>query len=103
MDTKELETLDPLHYSPVDVNGGVFGHPFPAVPDHLLCLAHIEGEIIVLAPHCQVSDLLPIGCVIVIVDQTVVSSANLMMVLESCLATHSWVNREYRRGLCTHY
>jgi hypothetical protein len=28
-----------------------------------------------------------------------VSSENLMMVLESCLATQSWVNREYRRGL----
>ena len=25
-----------------------------------------------------------------------------MMVLESCLATQSWVNREYRRGLSTH-
>jgi hypothetical protein len=24
-----------------------------------------------------------------------------MMVLESCLATQSWVNREYRRGLST--
>jgi hypothetical protein len=28
MDTKELETLDPLHYSPVDVNGELFGHAF---------------------------------------------------------------------------
>ncbi|XP_070299467.1 serine/threonine-protein kinase Nek9-like [Salvelinus sp. IW2-2015] len=25
-----------------------------------------------------------------------------MMVLESCLAMQSWVNREYRRGLSTH-
>ena len=25
-----------------------------------------------------------------------------MMVLESCLATQSWVNREYKRGLSTH-
>jgi hypothetical protein len=25
VDTKELETLDPLHYNPVDVNGGLFG------------------------------------------------------------------------------
>jgi hypothetical protein len=25
VDTKELETLDPLHYSPVDENGGMFG------------------------------------------------------------------------------
>ena len=33
---------------------------------------------------------------------TVVLSANLMMVLESCLTMQSWVNREYRRGLSTH-
>ena len=33
---------------------------------------------------------------------TVVSSANLMMVLKSCLAMQSWVNRECRRGLSTH-
>ena len=69
MVTKELETLDPLHYSPVDVNGGRLGPPFPVVHDQLLCLAHIEGEVFVLASHCQVSDLLPIGCLIVVGDQ----------------------------------
>jgi hypothetical protein len=53
----------------------------------------------VLAPHCQFSDLLPIGCLIVV---GVVSSENLMMVLELCLATQSWVNSKYRRGLGTH-
>ena len=61
--------LNPLHYSPVDVNGGVFCPPFPVVHDHLLCFAHVEGEVVVLAPHCQVSDLLPIGCLIVVSDQ----------------------------------
>ena len=30
------------------------------------------------------------------------SSANLMIELEVCMATQSWVNREYRRGLRTH-
>ena len=69
MDTKELETLDPLHYSPVDVNGGLFGPPFPVVLDQLLCLADVEGEVVVLAPHCQFSDLLPIGRLIVVGDQ----------------------------------
>ena len=54
VDTKELETLDPLHYSPVDVNGGVFGPPFPVVHDQVLCLAHILGEVVVLASHCSV-------------------------------------------------
>ena len=58
VDTKEVETLDPLHYSPVDVNGGLFGPSFPVVHDQLLCLAHIVGEVVVLAPHCQVSNLL---------------------------------------------
>ena len=69
MDNKELETLDPLYFSPVDVNGGLLGPPFPIVHDQLLCLAHIEREVVVLAPHCQVSDLLPIGCPIVVGDQ----------------------------------
>ena len=69
MDTKELETLNPLHYSPFDGNGGLFGLPFPVVHEQLLCLDHIEGEVVVLAPHCQVSDLLPIGCLIVDCDQ----------------------------------
>jgi hypothetical protein len=43
--------------------------PFPVVHDQILCLAHIEGEVVVLAVHCQVSDLLHIGCLIVEVDQ----------------------------------
>ena len=30
------------------------------------------------------------------------SSANLMIELEACVAMQSWVNREYRRGLSTH-
>ena len=65
----ELEPLDPLHYIPVDVNGGLLGPSFPVVHDQLLCLAHIEGEVVVLAPHCQFSDLLPIGCLIVVSGQ----------------------------------
>ena len=32
---------------------------------------------------------------------TVVSSVNLMIELEACVATQSWVNREDRRGLST--
>ena len=55
---------DPLRFSPVDVNGGLFDPSFPIVHNQLLSLAHIEGEVTVLAPHCQVSDLLPIGCLL---------------------------------------
>ena len=39
------------------------------VDNHLLCPDHIEGEVVVLAPHGQVSDLLPIGCLVVVGDQ----------------------------------
>ena len=84
MDTNELEALNLLHYSPVDENGGLLGPPFPVVHNQLLCLDHVEGEVVVLAPHGQVSDLLPIGRLIIVGDVTVVSSRNLMMVLESC-------------------
>ena len=35
----------------------------------LLWLDHIEGEVVVLAPHGQVSDLLPIRSLIVVGDQ----------------------------------
>ena len=61
MDTEELEALDPVHYSPVEVNGGVLGSLFPVVHDQLFCLADVEGEVVVLAPHCQVSDFLPVA------------------------------------------
>ena len=43
--------------------------PFPVVHDHLHCFAHVEGEVVVQAPHCKVSDHLPIGCLIVVGDQ----------------------------------
>ena len=65
VDSKELETPDPLHYSPVNVLGACSVRLF----DHLLCLAYIEGEVVVLAPHCQFSDFLPIGFLIVVGDQ----------------------------------
>uniref|UniRef100_A0A4W5RW29 Coiled-coil serine-rich protein 1 n=1 Tax=Hucho hucho TaxID=62062 RepID=A0A4W5RW29_9TELE len=69
VDTKELEALNLLHYSPVDENGGVLGPLFPVVHNHLLCLDHVEGEVVVLAPQGQVSDLFPIVCLVVVGDQ----------------------------------
>ena len=63
-------------------NGGVLSPLFPVVLNHLLCLDHVEGKVVVLAPHCQVSPS-------VISATTVVSLANVMMVLESCIAMQS--------------
>jgi hypothetical protein len=39
----------------------VLGPLFPVAHNHLLCLNHVEGVVVVLAPHGQVFDLLPIG------------------------------------------
>ena len=69
MDTKELEALNLLHYSPVDENGGMLGPPFPVVHNHLFSLGYVEGKVVILAPPGQVSDLLPIGCLVVFGDQ----------------------------------
>jgi hypothetical protein len=73
VDTKELEALNLLHYIPVDENGGVLGPLFPVVNNHLLCFDDVEGEVVVLAPHCQVSDLLLIDCLVVVGDQNPVA------------------------------
>ena len=40
--------------------------PLPVVHNHLLCLDHVEGEVVVLARHGQVYEHLPIGCLIVV-------------------------------------
>ena len=44
----------------------MLGPPFLVVHNHLLCLDHVEGEAFVLAPHGQVSDFLPIGCLVIV-------------------------------------
>jgi hypothetical protein len=56
--TKNLKLL--TCYSPVCGWGSCSALLCPVVHNQLLCLADIEGEVVVLAPHCQVSDLLPI-------------------------------------------
>jgi hypothetical protein len=32
-------------------------------------LPDVEGEVVILAPHCQVTDLLPVGCLLIAGDQ----------------------------------
>jgi hypothetical protein len=43
--------------------------PFPVVFNHLFCLDHVGEEVVMFAPHGQVSDLLPIGSFIVVGNQ----------------------------------
>ena len=47
----------------------MFCPPFAVVHNQLLCLPEVVGEVVVLAPYCQVSDLLPVGCLIVVSHQ----------------------------------
>ncbi len=57
---------------------------------------------VLLAPFSQGTHLLSVGRLIVVGDHiTVVSSANLTMTLELCVAVQSCVYREYRSGLRT--
>jgi len=42
----------------------------PEVQDHLLNLADIEREVVALAPCCQVPDLLSVGGLIIVGDET---------------------------------
>jgi hypothetical protein len=70
------------------------------VHDQLLRFVDIERDIIFLSQIHQGPHLLPVGCLIIVGNRptTAVLSANLMIELEMCVATQSWVNRVYRRG-----
>ena len=48
----------------------MLGPPIPLFHNHLLGLDHVEGEVVGFALHGQVSDLLPMGSLIVVGDQT---------------------------------
>ena len=49
--------------------GGVLTPLFLVVHHQLLGLTDVEGEEVVVAPHCQVTDLLPVGFLIIAGDQ----------------------------------
>ena len=48
----ELEALDLLHNSSVNMDGGVLSPLCTIVHGQLIGLTDIEGEVVVLAPHC---------------------------------------------------
>ena len=83
---EELKTADSLYCGPVDVDWAVFPPLLPEVKNQLLCFADVQGEVVILAPQCPFTYLLPIGWLIVVGYQptAVVSSANLMIELVSC-------------------
>ena len=83
VDPEEPEAADSLHRSPIDGDGGVsLSLLLPVVHNQLLGFADIEMKVVILAPRCQVFDLLSVRRLVsspsVIRPMTVVSSANFM-------------------------
>jgi hypothetical protein len=72
---------------------------FHVVHDQLLGLSDLGGEVVALAPHyqvtppCRLTKLSP-----EIKPTTIVTSANLMMVLELCVADQSCGNYKLGQG-----
>jgi len=50
--------------------GGMTPQSLPDVYNHLLSLADVEREVVALAPCCQVPDLLSVGGLIIVGDET---------------------------------
>ncbi len=98
----ELKAGHPLHRCLVDGDGCVFSALSPVIHTSS-CLVDVEWEVVLLAPFSQGTHLLSVGrlTLSVIRPITVVSSANLTMTLELCVAVQSCVYREYRSGLRT--
>ncbi len=100
---RNLKLFYPLHRCLVDGDGCVFSALSPEIHHQLLGLVDVEWEVVLLAPFSQGTHLLSVGRLIVSVIRpvTVVSSANLTMTLELCVAVQSCVYRQYRSGLRT--
>lgn len=58
VDAEEPEAADFFHCSPVDVDQGVSSLKSTIKS---ISFPDVEGEVVVLVPHCQNSDILPLG------------------------------------------
>ncbi len=103
MHPQEFSAADSLHSRTVDGQWGVVNGVSPEVHHNLLCLLHIEGQIVNATPLSQLCHFLSVVRFIVVADETYhcVSSANLMMWLELNLAVQSWVSSVKSSGLST--
>ncbi len=61
VNTEELEAADPLHWSPVDGDGGVHTGPPPEIHHQLLGLTDVQREVVVVAPVSQGAHLFSVG------------------------------------------
>ncbi len=100
---QEFSSADSLHSRGVDGQWGMVNRVSPEVHHNLLCLFHIEGQVVSATPFSQLCHFLSVVRFIVVVMRptTDVSSANLMMWLELNLAVQSWVSSVKSSGLST--
>ena len=94
MDPQELEAGHSLHRGSIDVDGWMGVSIPPEVHDELFCFVDVEQQVVVVALRSQAIHLLPILRLFLMRPITVVSSTNLIMVLEPCTGLQSWVKRE---------
>ncbi len=69
MYTQELGAVHSLHGRTIDGQRSMQRVHSPEVNNNLLCLLHIQREIVVTAPSGQVAHLAPVVCLISVVDE----------------------------------
>ncbi len=67
---EEFSAADSLHSRAVDGQWGVVNRVSPEVHHNLLCLTHIEGQVVSTTPFSQLCHFLSVVCFIVVADET---------------------------------
>ncbi len=70
MYTQELGAAHSLHGRTIDGQRSMQRVHSPEVNNNLLCLLHIQGEIVVPAPPGQAAHLTPVVCLISVANKT---------------------------------
>ena len=70
MHTQELGAAHSLHSRTVDGQRNVLSVCSPEVYNNLLCLLHVQREIVVTAPLGQAAHLTPVVCLIFVANET---------------------------------
>ncbi len=66
---QEFSAADSLHSRAVDGQWGVVNRVPPEVHHNLLCLPHIEGQVVCTTPFNQLCHFLSVWCFIIVADE----------------------------------
>lgn len=70
MHTQELGAAHSLHSRTIDGQRSMLSVRSPEVNNNLLCLLHIQREIVVSAPLARAANLAPVVCLISVANET---------------------------------